>query len=187
MAALTGPESLRPQAAPTAPVMVVLQLNHMGGAMAAGDGAAGAVGHRDARFLLRLLSPLGAGGPQADPATDLAAVRALHDEALAAVAPWRLGRNVNFVFGAHGERAAAAARRRTEVARSLHGDGAHRRLAALKAAHDPENMFRFHPYDAGTSHPNDVGTCHPYDAGTRHAYDVGTRLPSEAGAGTRHP
>ncbi|MEV0372293.1 FAD-binding oxidoreductase [Streptomyces sp. NPDC050636] len=128
VAALTGP---------AAPAMVVVQLNHLGGALA-GHSRESAVGHRDARFALRLLSPLDG--------TDLAAVRALHAEALAAVAPWRLGRSVNFLFGEHGERADAA-----EVARSVHGAEVHRRLAALKAVHDPENLFRFHPSGAGTT------------------------------------
>ncbi len=51
VAALTGP---------AAPVMVVTQLNHLGGALASGP--AGAVGHREARFALRVLSPLGEAG-----------------------------------------------------------------------------------------------------------------------------
>ncbi|MFD5737794.1 hypothetical protein ACFWIY_34040 [Streptomyces sioyaensis] len=124
MAALTGP---------AAPTMCVVQLNHLGGAMARRGGAAGTVGHRDARFALRLLSPLAGAGPDG-PGADLATVRALHAEALAAVEPWRLGRSVNFLFGGHGDRPDAA-----EVARSVHDAGEHRRLAALKAAHDPEN------------------------------------------------
>ncbi|TJZ53125.1 FAD-binding oxidoreductase [Streptomyces piniterrae] len=128
VAALTGP---------AAPVMTVVQLNHLGGALAAA-GKADAVGHRDARFALRLLSPLDG--------TDLTAVRALHTEALAAVAPWRLGRSVNFLFGEHRDRADAA-----EVARSAHGAEVHRRLAALKAARDPRNLFRFHPYEAAAA------------------------------------
>ncbi|WP_329147686.1 FAD-binding oxidoreductase [Streptomyces sp. NBC_01456] len=134
VAALTGP---------AAPAMCVVQLNHLGGAMARTDGAAGAVGHRDARFALRLLSPLGGAGDEGG-GPSLAAVRALHAEALAAVAPWRLGRSVNFLFGGHGARPDAA-----EVARSVHDAGEHRRLAALKAVHDPENVFRFHPGGLG--------------------------------------
>lgn len=135
VAALTGP---------AAPAMCVVQLNHLGGAMASGGAAAGTVGHRDARFALRVLSPLagaaedGSGSDGADAA--LSAVRALHAEALAAVAPWRLGRSVNFLFGRHGDRPDAE-----EVARSVHDTGAHRRLAGLKARHDPANLFRFHP------------------------------------------
>ncbi|MFD3420181.1 FAD-binding protein [Streptomyces decoyicus] len=192
VAALTGPD---------APVMCVVQLNHLGGAMAKRGGpdeVAGFVGHRDARFALRLLSPLpgaeaeddlgaeagdglgadtgdgldartggglgartgdgvgadvsGADGPGSGDASSegadaaLATVRALHAEALAAVAPWRIGRSVNFLFGAHGERPDAA-----EVARSVHDVDEHRRLAGLKAHHDPENVFRFHPSGAAAA------------------------------------
>ncbi|MFD5398755.1 FAD-binding oxidoreductase [Streptomyces sp. NPDC127097] len=135
VAALTGP---------AAPDMCVVQLNHLGGALATGGGAAGTVGHRDARYALRLLSPLPAtpgDAPGGDAAgARLAAVRARHAEALAAVAPWRLGRSVNFLFGRHGDRPDAE-----EVARSVHDTDAHQRLAALKARHDPANLFRFHP------------------------------------------
>ncbi|MEU9126066.1 FAD-binding oxidoreductase [Streptomyces sp. NPDC048506] len=131
VAALTGP---------AAPVMCVVQLNHLGGALAA-SGGPGTVGHRAARYALRLLSPLT--GADADAA--LATVRVLHAEALAAVEPWRLGRSVNFLFGGHGQRPDAA-----EVARSVHDAEEHRRLAALKAAHDPDDAFRFHPAGAAT-------------------------------------
>ncbi|WP_030415722.1 FAD-binding oxidoreductase [Streptomyces sp. NRRL S-1448] len=128
---------------PAAPVMCVVQLNHLGGALAARSGA-GTVGHRAARYALRVLSPL-----QGD---DLGTVRALHAEALAAVEPWRLGRSVNFLFGRHGERPDAA-----EVARSLHDAEAHRRLAALKSRLDPRDLFRFHPAAAATrEHPSAV-------------------------------
>ncbi|MFH8568778.1 FAD-binding oxidoreductase [Streptomyces sp. NPDC017993] len=129
VARLTGPD---------APVMCVVQLNHLGGVLAA-PSAAHAVGHRDARFALRVLSPLDPGNP----ASDLRTAQALHESALAEVAPWRLGRSVNFLLGDHGKRADAAA-----VARSAHGDDLHRRLAALKAAHDPADLFRFHPLAA---------------------------------------
>lgn len=152
VAALTGP---------AAPVMCVVQLNHLGGAMAKRGGPdepAGSVGHRDARFALRVLSPLigreageGPGAPDTRcsdgrPDAALATVRALHAEALAAVAPWRLGRSVNFLFGRHGERPDAE-----EVARSVHDADEHRRLAGLKARHDPANVFRFHPAGAVTA------------------------------------
>ncbi|MFG2209154.1 FAD-binding oxidoreductase [Streptomyces sp. NPDC048638] len=127
VAALTGPR---------APVMTVVQLNHLGGA-AAGSATAGAVGHRDARYALRLLSPLDG--------SDLETVRALHAEAFGAVAPRRLGRSVNFLFGEHRTRADAA-----EVARSVHGAEVRRRLAALKAVHDPDDLFRIHPFEEAT-------------------------------------
>ncbi|GAB7031629.1 FAD-binding oxidoreductase [Streptomyces sp. NPDC021749] len=124
---------------PAAPTMCVVQLNHLGGALAAPSGT---VGHRAARYALRLLSPLQGDGLQGD---GLQAVRALHAEALAAVEPWRLGRSVNFLFGRHGERPDAA-----EVARSVHDAEAHRRLAALKSRLDPRDLFRFHHAAAAT-------------------------------------
>ncbi|KAA6214527.1 FAD-binding oxidoreductase [Streptomyces albofaciens JCM 4342] len=111
VAALTGPD---------APMMTVVQLNHLGGALAAGGGS---VGHRDARYLLRLLSPLDG--------TDVAAVRALHAEVREALAPWAVGRAVNFLFGDHGDAVADA-----------YEEPLRRRLAGAKAAYDPENVFR---------------------------------------------
>ncbi|MFH8745835.1 FAD-binding oxidoreductase [Streptomyces rimosus] len=111
VAALTGPD---------APLMTVVQLNHLGGALAEGGGS---VGHRDARYLLRLLSPLDG--------TGVAAARALHAEVRGALAPWALGRSVNFLFGDHGDKAADA-----------YEEPVRRRLAEAKAAYDPENLFR---------------------------------------------
>ncbi|MEU9114486.1 FAD-binding protein [Streptomyces sp. NPDC048483] len=140
VAALTGP---------AAPTMTVVQLNHLGGAMTSG---AGAVGHRDARYALRLLSPLDGTDPSPTLGSARAGgtplVQALHAEAFAAVEPWRLGRSVNFLFGGHGARPDAA-----EVAGSMHDAEEHRRLAGLKAVHDPENVFRFHPSGAATPLP----------------------------------
>ncbi|MEU6959323.1 FAD-binding oxidoreductase [Streptomyces chrestomyceticus] len=105
---------------PDAPMMTVVQLNHLGGALAAGGGS---VGHRDARYLLRLLSPLDG--------TDVASVRALHARVRAALAPRALGRSVNFLFGDHGDAVADA-----------YEEDVYRRLAAAKALYDPENLFR---------------------------------------------
>ncbi|MEU7183639.1 MULTISPECIES: FAD-binding oxidoreductase [Streptomyces] len=136
VAALTGP---------AAPVMCVVQLNHLGGALTAAGGAGrrDTVGHRAARFALRLLSPLDA----ADPAADQETARALHAEALAAVAPWTVGRSVNFLFGGGGSGGGSEDRRdvAAAVARGVHEADTHRRLTALRAAHDPAGLFRFHP------------------------------------------
>ncbi|MFK0296732.1 hypothetical protein ACIQU6_40540 [Streptomyces sp. NPDC090442] len=88
--------------------------------------------------VLRMLSPLG----DVDPEGDLATVRALHAEALGVVESWRLGRSVNFVLGVQRGWADAA-----EVGRSTHGAPDRARLAGLKAAHDPRNVFRFPAYD----------------------------------------
>ncbi|MEN2421250.1 FAD-binding oxidoreductase [Streptomyces rimosus] len=111
VAALTGPD---------APLMTVVQLNHLGGALAQGGGS---VGHRGARYVLRLLSPLDG--------TDVAAARALHAEVRGVLAPWAVGRSVNFLFGDHGDKAADA-----------YEEPVRRRLAEAKAAYDPENLFR---------------------------------------------
>ncbi|WP_030669410.1 FAD-binding oxidoreductase [Streptomyces rimosus] len=111
VAALTGPD---------APMMTVVQLNHLGGALAEGGGS---VGHRDARYLVRLLSLLDD--------TDVAAVRALHAEVRGVLAPWAVGRSVNFLFGDHGDAVADA-----------YEEPVRRRLAGAKAAYDPENVFR---------------------------------------------
>ncbi|MGX7757554.1 FAD-binding oxidoreductase [Streptomyces angustmyceticus] len=160
VAALTGP---------AAPTMCVVQLNHLGGAMARPSGpggpggGAGAAGHRGARFALRLLSPLPGEGasPAAGSGAALATVRALHAEALGAVAPWRIGRNVNFLFGPHGARPDAA-----EVARSVRDADAHRRLARLKDRHDPENVFRFHAGGGGGEGGDGAATVDRTPAGT---------------------
>ncbi|MFH8346735.1 FAD-binding oxidoreductase [Streptomyces sp. NPDC018045] len=111
VAALTGPD---------APLMTVVQLNHLGGALATGGGS---VGHRDARYLLRLLSPLDG--------TDVEAVRALHAKVRAVVASRAVGRSVNFLFGEHGDAVADA-----------HEEEVRRRAAGAKAAYDPANLFR---------------------------------------------
>ncbi|MFH8405171.1 FAD-binding oxidoreductase [Streptomyces sp. NPDC018019] len=105
---------------PDAPMMCVVQLNHLGGALVSGGGS---VGHRDARFLLRVLSPLDG--------TDVTAVRSRHAGMLAVVAPWAVGRSVNFLFGDHGD-----------VTAEAYEEPLRTRLAAAKAAYDPENVFR---------------------------------------------
>jgi hypothetical protein len=76
-------------AGPDAPVPCIVQLNHLGGALARLPAVPNAVGHRDAAYLVRVLSVLG------DPA---AASRA-HGRLLDALAPWTAGRSRNFLFG----------------------------------------------------------------------------------------
>ncbi|GAA3048187.1 FAD-binding oxidoreductase [Pseudonocardia yunnanensis] len=76
-------------AGPGAPIPCIVQLNHLGGALARPPAVPNAVGHRDAAYLVRVLSVLG------DPA---AAGRA-HGRLLDALAPWTVGRSRNFLFG----------------------------------------------------------------------------------------
>ncbi|MEV6395994.1 FAD-binding oxidoreductase [Streptomyces sp. NPDC051907] len=112
--ALTGPD---------APSMTVVQINHLGGALARAPKSPNAVPFRDARFLVRVLNPLQ--GPDS-----LATVRALHREVFDALAPLAAGRALNFAFGG-GERT-----------QGLYDPETLKRLAGLKAVYDPANLFR---------------------------------------------
>jgi FAD/FMN-containing dehydrogenase len=78
LAELDDPAPLVDVAGPGAPMMCVVQLNHLGGALARPPAVPDAVEHRDARFLLRVISPLDG--------TDEPAVAAVHAELMAAVA-----------------------------------------------------------------------------------------------------
>jgi FAD/FMN-containing dehydrogenase len=106
---------------PKAPMMTVVQLNHLGGALAARPAVDNAVPYREAGFLLRLLSPLDG--------TDVASVRALYAEVAGLLAPLALGRSLGFSFGG-GDR--------TE---GFHDARTRRRLAGLVSRHDPASLF----------------------------------------------
>ncbi|MFF5935756.1 FAD-binding oxidoreductase [Streptomyces sp. NPDC012508] len=108
---LTGPKAGR---------MAVVQLNHLGGALA--RKRANSVPYREAGFLVRALYPLGGDGTEA--------VRALHARVEAALAPRTLGRAVNFAFG-DGQRG-----------EGLYDPETRKRLTGLKANLDPANLFR---------------------------------------------
>ncbi|WP_279582748.1 BBE domain-containing protein [Fodinicola feengrottensis] len=95
----------------------VVQLNHLGGAIA--GSAPNAIGHRDARYFLRLVS---------DPGS-----RALLDGVFAALAPFASGHAMNFMFGPTG----------ADQVRSAFAADTYKRLSALKATYDPANLFRF--------------------------------------------
>ncbi|MDH6215722.1 FAD-binding oxidoreductase [Streptomyces pseudovenezuelae] len=107
--ARTGPDAGGP--------MCVVQLNHLGGALA--RPAPNSVPYREGRFLVRLLA-----------VGDRETGRALLDPAFASLADTTLGRALNFAFGA-GDR--------TE---GLYDPETRKRLAGLKAIHDPANLFR---------------------------------------------
>jgi hypothetical protein len=74
---------------PDAPVMCVLGLRHLGGALARPPAVPDAVAHRDAPYLLQMLSLVDG--------TDVPG--RLHRELMDAVAPWTAGRTPNFRFG----------------------------------------------------------------------------------------
>ncbi|PSM43587.1 FAD-linked oxidoreductase [Streptomyces dioscori] len=112
--ALTGPD---------APSMYVVQVNHLGGALA--RPRPNAVPHREGRFLVRVLG--GVDGP----------ARELLHRALATVEPWTIGRALNFAYGAGGTGGAD-----TLGARGLYDPRTRERLAGLKSQYDPANLFR---------------------------------------------
>ncbi|PVC96431.1 FAD-linked oxidoreductase [Streptomyces sp. CS090A] len=108
-------------AGPRAPMMTVVQLNHLGGALAVRPEVPSAVPYRDAGFLLRLLSPLDG--------TDVGAVRALYGEVGRVLEPAVLGRSLNFSFGG-GDRTAG-----------FHEAETAKRLAGLVSQYDPAGLF----------------------------------------------
>lgn len=101
---------------PGAGAMVVVQINHLGGALA--RPAPNSVPYREGRFLLRLLT--GGGRHQA---------RELLDPAFRLLEATTLGRTVNFAFGA-GDR--------TE---GLYDAETRKRLAELESRYDPASLF----------------------------------------------
>ena len=115
---------VRGHTGPDAPVMCVVGLNHLGGALARPPATPNAIGHRSARYLLRILSPL-------DGTDATTTVRSVHRRVSDALGSAIVGRSLNFVFGSHGE-----------VTPGGYEPADYRRLTELKAAYDPENLFR---------------------------------------------
>ncbi|WP_399134618.1 FAD-binding oxidoreductase [Streptomyces sp. Li-HN-5-11] len=103
-----GPDTVR---------MCVVQINHLGGALA--RPAPNSVPYREGRFLARLLT-----------VGDREQARAVLDPAFALLREATLGRALNFAFGA-GDR--------TE---GLYDARTRERLAELKSLYDPANLFR---------------------------------------------
>ncbi|GAA2611594.1 FAD-binding oxidoreductase [Streptomyces tubercidicus] len=112
-------------AGPGAAVRCVLDIRHLGGALSRAPKVPNAVGHREARYLVRVLTPLAG--------TSTEEARAAHRKVLDTLAPARLGRFLNLVYG-------------PRAADQPPGDfwehADHRRLTALKAHYDPANLFR---------------------------------------------
>ena len=111
-------------AGPSAPVPCVVDLRHLDGALTHAPGVPSAVGHRNARYLLRVLSPL--------EETGLDAVRAAHGRVYEAVRPWTVGRSLNFIYGAG----------TADQVRDAYEPATFRRLGELKTVYDPANLFR---------------------------------------------
>jgi FAD/FMN-containing dehydrogenase len=127
------PETLRAllaAAGPNSPVSCVIDIRHLGGALRKRGTAEAAVDHRDAEYVVRVISGHGPGGDGPDEVRErFALVRE-------ALAPWTVGHNLNFIYG-YGQDADEA------QTRAGYDEGTYERLSALKAAYDPGNMFRF--------------------------------------------
>ena len=80
-------------AGPGARVPTVVQVNHLGGALAEPPAFPNVVGHRTAAYLLRLLSGVGRDG--------VAPIDRAHEAVVAALGPRVLGRSLGFQFGPH--------------------------------------------------------------------------------------
>ncbi|MFF4268857.1 FAD-binding oxidoreductase [Streptomyces sp. NPDC001536] len=104
---------------PGAGAMVVVQINHLGGALT--EPAPNSVPWREGRFLVRLLAM-----------AERERARETLDPAFALLAPGTLGRAVNFAFGA-GDRS-----------EGLYDDETRKRLAGLKSQYDPASLFPDH-------------------------------------------
>ncbi|RKN38214.1 FAD-binding oxidoreductase [Streptomyces hoynatensis] len=113
-------------AGPAAPARCVVEIRHLGGALARRPRDAAPAGHRAARYLLGGLVRLGA--------PDAEAAGKVGQSLFEALAPRTLGRFANFL--GHGPQAAP------EQVATAYEPGDLRRLAELKAVWDPANLFR---------------------------------------------
>ncbi|GLZ78742.1 oxidoreductase [Actinorhabdospora filicis] len=112
-------------AGPHAPVPHVVELRHLGGGLARPPAVPNAVGNRDARHLLNVVSRIEHSGT--------GEIRRAHTRLFAAMAPWSTGgRFLNFMNG----RDAAG------QVRSAYSPADYERLTGLKAVYDPRNTFR---------------------------------------------
>ncbi|MBW5481384.1 FAD-binding oxidoreductase [Streptomyces bambusae] len=118
-------DAVRRLAGPGAEVPCIVDLRHLGGALARQPEVPNAVPFREAAYILRVLS-----GSDDAPAE---AIRSAHAAIDDAVRPWTVGRSLNFVYG---ERSAEA------FADELWDTATRSRLAKLKAVYDPANVFR---------------------------------------------
>ncbi len=113
-------------AGPDAPLPCIVELRHLGGALARTPEVPSAVGNRDAAFMLAVLSRLGA--------TDAGDVRAAHGRLFGALEPWTTGRSLNFMGG--GEHATP------DLVRTAYDAADLERLTGLRDRHDPAGRFR---------------------------------------------
>lgn len=106
----------------------VVEVRHLGGALAKPQGHPNAVGNRDAAYFVSVLSPGLA------PGTDTAALRPAHDRVARALEPWATGgRVLNFLYGGNAT---------PDEVRKAYEPEDYERLRRLKAEWDARNTFR---------------------------------------------
>ncbi|WP_436949360.1 FAD-binding oxidoreductase [Streptomyces sp. SudanB52_2052] len=113
-------------AGPQAPLPVVVELRHLGGALATPPERPNSVAHRDAGYLLSVVTLL-SGITEED-------TRPMYEQLREALRPVSCGAGLNFL--GHGANAGEETIRRAYAPADLD------RLAGLKAVHDPGNLFR---------------------------------------------
>ncbi|MGP4096588.1 FAD-binding oxidoreductase [Nonomuraea sp. KM90] len=106
----------------------VIEVRHLGGALAKPQGAPNSVGHRDAAYFAAVLSPGLA------PGTDPRALRPVHEAIREALSPWATGgRVLNFLYGENAG---------PDEVRRAYEPADYERLTELKSRWDPANLFR---------------------------------------------
>ncbi|WP_405162415.1 FAD-binding oxidoreductase [Nocardia sp. NBC_01499] len=122
---LTGEtlSALRSAAGPDSGTDAVVDIRHLGGALSGPSKTGTVVDHRDAAYIVRVIT---------DPDDDTAA----KDKIRTALAPWTIGHSLNFLYGAGAD--ADEAQTRAGYTADTYAN-----LANLKAKYDPHNMFRF--------------------------------------------
>jgi len=112
-------------AGPHAPVPHVVELRHLGGRLAHPSAVGNAVGNRDARYVINVVSRL--------ERADITEIRPAHERIFEAIAPWSTGgRALNFMNGEND----------AKYVRSAYDPKDYQRLTEVKAVYDPENTFR---------------------------------------------
>ncbi|WP_413760832.1 FAD-binding oxidoreductase [Streptomyces sp. MMBL 11-3] len=113
-------------AGPKADAPCIVDVRHLGGAFSRPPAVPSAIGSREAEYMLRVLTPLAIG--------DVETARPVHERLYEALRPWTTGRNLNFIY---------ADEDTPDQAGLVYAPEDLRRLAEIKAVHDPANLFRF--------------------------------------------
>jgi FAD/FMN-containing dehydrogenase len=112
-------------AGPDAPITSVVEVRHLGGALARAPREANCVGNREAGYLLAVLDRVTEDNADA--------VRAAHSRLMDALSSLTTGRCLNFLYGANAT---------PDEVRLAYTPDDYLRLRRIKAAYDPGNLFR---------------------------------------------